>query len=63
MSLYILGIPSFAAAQEVIDEFHPAVCAGQSLQAAITLAGLSIKAGFAVRAAGDTGCDSDLRQA
>jgi len=35
--------------EEVIDEFHPAVCAGQSLQAAITLAGLSIKVGAAMR--------------
>ncbi|CAE7512323.1 unnamed protein product, partial [Symbiodinium natans] len=35
--------------EELTEEFHPALCVGQSLQAALTLAGLSIKVGAAMR--------------
>eukprot|EP00439_Symbiodinium_sp_Y106_P035655 s2434_g4.t1 len=35
--------------EEIAKKFHPAVCVGQALQAAITLTGLSIKVGAAMR--------------
>ncbi|CAE7388144.1 unnamed protein product [Symbiodinium sp. CCMP2456] len=35
--------------EELAKKFHPAVCVGQALQAAITLTGLSIKVGAAMR--------------
>lgn len=47
--------------EEVKDLFNPAVCAGQSLQAAMTLAGLSIKVAGAMKSATPTGMTMKLQ--